>query len=806
MANLQTSVVKHISRAIADGMGRGDAMELQQHLMGIMERHADDWIGTYGVGKRGEFGVGRDSTQLSTVMKVDSTGRGDGNTFQAGGVPEQFGPIMIQRFNETDKMVLQIVNEFKTAYAKTFTFRGTRYAMTPDLVPLAADGVRDWVNRSVNDKWFKPLALLSPAWAVRVSMSEFFLNVFRQGGFRRLAATWADGAAKGDMKMLDYVNKVARGNATAEEKAALGHDTASFVMSWFKKERLAAPPPKEFTVLTAFVNTLRVGFDRGVVQALGQRDLLDAAVTSIYMFDGHLGPYGVLSTHGGDYDEMGHSPDVYGMLQKAANEAKPIQSSVIDRKVVLQREFGTYKNTAPEFIGMRHLRARWMSRTQWFPQIFDSYLHAFDESHDVEAAYRAAHAKARELIDEYPHKKEAYRARSDVIATQTNGLIVHNPDDALDNWAQWLGRVAEGHILGPKMPEAEAMGHGLLQTDLSRHEGLVDSGDANEPYRYVDLRSARMIRDGDVPETAREFDKQVHGSFSPTIFNETVGPHTKDWSTAESRMARGTTWVHTHILGKIVNGLSRNPTYIVDFANERKILSAYVSDGRMSQAEADVLAAQRATEKTVSYIHNPHDKTMWDQHLRVIAPFFFAQMQAFRRAGRLALENPGAFEQYIKILLGMNRGIQSVTKNGVAFITVPFGMWGLPFQVSLNSAASMNPIPNAEDGPFQGTSLWDYILNAITPKVGPVAQVPLTGLEYGMIETGHGGLAGKYAHNVLGSIAANEPIWMQVFSQRASPTPSCASWPRAWKDTCNRARRPDPSEHSGSRTSRRRSS
>src|ERR1700677_1561415 len=74
----------------------------------------------------------------------------------------------------------------------------------------------------------------------------------------------------------------------------------------------------------------------------------------------------------------------------------------------------------------------------------------------------------------------------------------------------------------------------------------------------------------------------------------------------------------------------------------------------------------------IRFVHNPLDKMTIEQNLRVVAPFYFAQNQSLRRAMRLFYDDPGAFEKYLKLSLGVTNWISSDTKNGEEpFIYLP---------------------------------------------------------------------------------------------------------------------------------------
>lgn len=98
-------------------------------------------------------------------------------------------------------------------------------------------------------------------------------------------------------------------------------------------------------------------------------------------------------------------------------------------------------------------------------------------------------------------------------------------------------------------------------------------------------------------------------------------------------------------LNPIINKLSREPLYALETQKQYKILEPLLEAG-MDKGEALTLAQNRATATMTRYVHNIAERTQFSETARNFMPFFFAQQQAWARAGRLLAENPGAFRQY----------------------------------------------------------------------------------------------------------------------------------------------------------------
>ena len=139
--------------------------------------------------------------------------------------------------------------------------------------------ITDWFQFWVNNRYFKPLALTSPAWATRVSTSEMLLNGLRVGGYNFFEAHVASSLAKNEF----LLGKQAK---LAKEEQSLLRNVISGIMMGIERELLDFSDPEKAR-------------------------LMDDAVGLMIRHDGHL-PMGV---HGhGDADADYNVDD--GLMQQ----------------------------------------------------------------------------------------------------------------------------------------------------------------------------------------------------------------------------------------------------------------------------------------------------------------------------------------------------------------------------------------------------------------------------------------------------------------------------------------------------------
>jgi len=204
----------------------------------------------------------------------------------------------------------------------------------------------------------------------------------------------------------------------------------------------------------------------------------------------------------------------------------------------------------------------------------------------------------------------------------------------------------------------------------------------------------------------------------------------------------------------------------------QQIENHVVQPGMIHEAQAQVLAEQRASRKMIGEVHNPADRTNFEQAMTRFAPFYFAQNQSWRRAFRLLAEDPGAFERYIKLTTSITNYANHHKVNGIPMVEVPVSeiaginlfTHGFNFGQDLSSLKSVTPFGTS------GDTSWGNLFHEIgTPALGPVASFPLQGFT-----DGFGWLAkqafGQEATNkindvsnyIKGPVAASQGIWSQV--------------------------------------------
>ena len=192
-------------------------------------------------------------------------------------------------------------------------------------------------------------------------------------------------------------------------------------------------------------------------------------------------------------------------------------------------------------------------------------------------------------------------------------------------------------------------------------------------------------------------------------------------------MAHLSTGIYGSILNPTIKTLSRQPIAFAEFRKNMIEGERLVKSGVMTHEDLVLSAAKNADVEALRYVHNIHDRTVLDQMMRNWVPFFFAQEQAYRRAGRLLVSDPGAFRKY-ELMLQSAHNIVSKQQdsNGNQYFALPgagfldhlttgaLGLIGVPM-------ANLNP--TGFGGTLSAASVVFPAANGVRPDLSPVVTI-----------------------------------------------------------------------------------
>ena len=575
----------------------------------------------------------------------------------------------------------------------------------------------DGINRYQSDV-FVPLALFSGGWGLRVGTSEFLLNAFREGGARMIQTKLLTSYAK---------HETGKGFFTAEAKNFVDRmmEKPLFTGSYIDMQRSKALtyPQKVLS------STLRVALK----SILEMRDLAGGTLHGIEgnlivwtprterMFDRVIGAL------------MDHAP---GGLPMGVHSTGSIVTSEAMRQGLLVGDDGRMETVAAN----RSYTGSNADNVNYHKSLRNSLVQ-LHEGEQMRVGVNAIYDATRKMdlskpitqatVDSLIAKaRDASLAKLDSMSeSELSAFGRHSAkgDTALSDEAVLNSlRPAERERIRLLSPEAQQtfFAHYDWAQTLAYHDLHTVMGSASNGMWKIHEPLLEMAHSGNVaatPDLKAFIDKLPPRSEPLQIITET---HKEEDAKGMINRIAGQI-VHTDIirrttdlgfrtvLGPMVNSLVRDSVYLGVFDGEMERLQGMVDKGLITEMTQKISAHSNSVVEMSKYVHNPLDRTAFESSMRWLAPFYFAQNQAWRRALRMASTDPGAAEKYLKMSLLMTNYVSVMGTKGNSLVTVPGSTW-----FSKESAYL------AHDGPWGksmlgaldiGMGAWVSALNSILP-------------------------------------------------------------------------------------------
>jgi hypothetical protein len=507
--------------------------------------------------------------------------------------------------NTTDKKI--------TILGRSFGKRGTR--SNPQII-------QD-LNQAYLDKYFKPMSLSSLGWAERVSMSEVMLNALRAGPFHFFEAFIAESFARNTIKLEKLVNDFDKVTATAAE----GGDKVTLL-------------DRQKFLIKNVVGGVVLGFDEAMIKTFSTdrlERLVQDATDVILLNDGIL-PWGSHAQHDSVTSEAiedAASAQVWG-VDPVTNE--PTASPMVrgqDHSQIYAHDSGAgtalYENIS-RINNDRVLKP------------IANYAHELITQRGAKYFSGAeGHARFLNLLEE-------------------RGVQMLNSFDP-----RFLERFEHSRL---PLPDSISTGDPLRDwaKTIAEHVSNLGTGENGlkiYPTIFEQMSTGKIMSSRQLAKWLADLSKK--GEPVPNYFpaKEFISPLAK--GSRSNMLIHLSDKVHSRLLGPVVNNLSRDPLFVFEYHNEMEKLRPLIANKIYTEDQAQILAQTNATVSMAKFIHNPLDKTMYEQNMRVIAPYYFAKNQAIRRAIRMAGDNPAAYEKYLKINLAITNYISNINtgiKNG----------------------------------------------------------------------------------------------------------------------------------------------
>lgn len=667
-----------LARQVLKALPEAKHAELAQSLLHSIDEYAPRYFGGRGAGFEGHYGYDESGVDVSHV-------------FTDAEDPDHAARSAALFFNQRAKMTFPDWHNFKNDAREIAQMHDWTVGKA---VWSKGDAFKSFIDEWVNEKFFKPLALATGGWALRVSTSEAIPTILRLGPRKYTAAVIASSLAKHDL--------------------VLSGD-------------------REMGMMMSALHGVLAGVDYSALKGLGLKadDIVDAASTALAMHGGHVIP----------------SPGIDARHSLPLREQDDVERTKAD--IMLAREERVQRNAqlSDRYFGVEHDQSgyyrSWRDHASLISNdpvlgrpVANAFRQALRTGLDAQRASAVAIREGKRVLDALPDQEASTMLRHVAKSDRTVTVSPHT------DWATQAVKAIRGTVYG---------------ADGTFHKEVLDH-----------------IADGTVPDNWRDMmasaTKKGIRSTPARVPGRMVMPN--NGNGLQRLAALG----HRKVLGPIVNKLSRDPLYVLEFAKERKVLANKVALGEMTQAQADMLAETRATMNSIKFVHNPQDRMKIEQNLKMVAPFYFAQNQAIRRAFRLMANNPGAFEQYMKMMLHVQDFSYTANQQNGGFFVVPGSTLmdgGVTNALGHIGAFPTGTIPIALNGSVDSMQVmfpWagngdsvpgspSSFASAFRPSWGPVAALPLKGIQDFFGPRSHA--LNEATTKLLGPVAAASPWWAQ---------------------------------------------
>lgn len=518
------------------------------------------------------------------------------------------------------------------------------------------------------DGFFKPLALLTGGFGLRIAASELIPSIFRFGSAEIARSKIAGAAAK-----MNY--KLARG----EDKMILENAIAAVA---------GGTNPSEYLANAAAAvegKTVKKTIAKGLSK-LASEDDLDLAARIAIATRGHMATGATFTGYGVPAEQQEF---LRQLTQIVAQDGKK-------QFLKASGEYSHYTNVDSEF------------DLHYFSQLAKS---ADGVSRRQIVADALQELKAGKSADEAWNiaqlKDEARIRKVEFDPTAPNFM---GKETSVDPYASERAVMA-GYV--NENPQSFA----FRRVDTMRN---LFTGRNDTP----NIKFMEKVANGD--KIGLEQIKALDESLKPAG----VAGQRYDIHVGENLLQRITNFGFEKVIDPIINNLSRQPLFFNHVKNELRSVQAAVDAGRLTEEEATRIAMTRATYAMVPQIHNTALRTQFSVLARNYLPFYFAQEQAMRRAGSLILSNPAAFRQYQLIQQGINDpGFVETDANGQKHLTLPvIGELG---SMALKGAAALG-MPVVGGLPVNVTGNLDSLKTVLpefnVPGVSPFMSISLNAL------------------------------------------------------------------------------
>lgn len=536
------------------------------------------------------------------------------------------------------------------------------------------------VDRYTN-KIFKPLALATAGFGLRVSVAELIPAISRYGLTNMFKAKLATAAAKANVDMIP-------GEAKHVFSATL---TALGIHMGLPAEFMTSGFP-------AYYYAKRKGLNFAASLTAPQQ--LEHATMLVLANEGHVISEATAPGHGMEASnayQAGQMANYYHQIQKNSALYKDLP------------EWTTYTTADTHYVPRLTTNLNQAAKQAFHKNIAQDFLDAagstkkfqIEEDYDKLAQHDQYQAIRQDLIN-----KETQRIK-DTLAG--NYKPYNSESKRITRWRDQEPQAFATHRVDATL----GMMIGKDGTFLKKIAENVANGES------TDLNM--------LAEMAKTTPRSMPAATAGPVMQPYMGGNT-----ISDKVANAANYGFKKWMDPIVKGLSREPLYLVHFSEAMGRYEPLISKGLMSEDQAIRHAQTQASYAMLPEIHNTALRNQFAQIARNFLPFYFAQEQALKRAFKAMKDTSVLSPVFSKTIRAYQLSEQALNNptfmetdsSGSKFIYIPgAGAFGAAVQSALNAYGFPleSGLPITAKGSM--TSLKSVFPELTTPGVSPMLAI-----------------------------------------------------------------------------------
>ena len=572
----------------------------------------------------------------------------------------------------------------------------------------------DFVIDPYTDKMFKPLALATAGFGLRVAASELILATSRFGIKPLIAAKIATNAAQ---RGYDVLPK--------------------------EVEHLQASTLTGLGVGKGMDDTMKKGIYPIAqrARARGLKYLANMSGPELYDVAQHLAEDGKGSVLQDSISSAGHSGAAADSYDAEQNTHKIFMKTGI--KIASDGRYTTFTPDSPDFLGRYATQLAKASVNPAQKNIAADIGWVFRDTKKVNPSVNDSEFMSyrNRVIDQ--EQQRILDAKAGTNKTYSEGV-------------QSLDRFINQNPREFAADRVDAMLGLFIGQDGTVHHNLIDSVANNLTVKSVAEKTAsakkllgdtsklpsninrnilvkNLMRTPDDTPTGINALKQIpQDSLPAKVAGMSVGQPIVD---ANSILSRVISQGFKKVFNPIINNMSREPLYVTHVAEEYGALKNAVSKGMLTDEQSWTIAKTRAAHAMLPEIHNPMLKNQMSVMARNFFPFYFAQEQAWKRTISAMKETSvlsPAFSRTVREFQMIEQMMADPTfvtsdSNGNKYMNMPIvGEFGQNLQSALQhfGVPMVSGLPISVSGSLSSLKSVVPEMNKL-PGVSPIVAIPL---------------------------------------------------------------------------------